>query len=710
PKIILDMLSDARSDLEKGSGYVRNPGVNYTYSSTFANYRTRVVDTYLGMLEYLQEHQSMMLSSSPIDINATQDYNTQRLDLLEYLEDESLIRFDDFNNTTQTNLISRPYAKALMQETGITRARVGPREINEFGAFLAYGGRGYDRNDTPEVEVRRASIWEDYNKTDANATAYVDGVGTISPVIANSFMGNVWESRPGDSVVPHVVVWGSGGGDLQDPDSEVEANVTNWMDDGAYMRTITIYNQGKGFEPNSTMAVLHYPVEPFAYWSFDRHESLFEDMNNSRHQPNPGWNLEPDAVNLKHYWRFDTNTSGGSDNEINASARFSGTQMLNENSFKNWGLLGKAIEVNSTNEVHALRVLDENFTLSMWVKPEGDFEMNFTKTGERVIYRDSSRDYELSDSGEFLEAKVEDYWTHIGIVSDEGLATLFIDGRASSSQQTITASDLNITSTNTLLLDDVRIYDVPLSDAEVRYLAGRTYLDLSGNQYHAAPMGSTDFLPISPESVTAGDGKVPEFSPYPNSTNGSGRLGDSFSGELNGLSLQFDGASDYLDLSTHSLEFGLPAGTFSVWVKTTSSQSPNPLFWLSSPPIIDVFTDTDTNETEITITPGSFFALELSNGLPRLGGIGANSPSNRVNDGQWHHIAASFPFGQIWVDGTVVSTSNYDLQDTLYEGFDNLFSFSADADTMNIGRAMDRTIRDQEIFFNGRMDDFILYD
>ena len=187
-------------------------------------------------------------------------------------------------------------------------------------------------------------------------------------------------------------------------------------------------------------------------------------------------------------------------------------------------------------------------------------------------------------------------------------------------------------------------------------------------------------------------------------------MGDSFAGELNGLSLSFDGASDYLDLSTHSLGFGLPEGTFSVWVKTDSSQSPNPLFWLSSSPVIDVFTDTDTNETEITITPGSFFALELSNGLPRLGGVGANSPSNKVNDGQWHHIAASFPSGSIWVDGTVVSTSNYDLQDTLYEGFDNLFSFSANADTMNIGRAMDRTIRDKEIFFNGRMDDFILYD
>ena len=121
---------------------------------------------------------------------------------------------------------------------------------------------------------------------------------------------------------------GSGGLGAQDPDAIVEANVTNWRDSESYMRTISIYNQGKGFEPNSTMAVLHYPLDPFAYWSFDRHESLFEDKTKSRHQPSPGWNSEPDAVNLKHYWRLDINKSGASENEINASALFSGTQNL----------------------------------------------------------------------------------------------------------------------------------------------------------------------------------------------------------------------------------------------------------------------------------------------------------------------------------------------------------------------------------------------
>ena len=346
----------------------------------------------------------------------------------------------------------------------------------------------------------------------------------------------------------------------------------------------------------------------------------------------------------------------------------------------------------------------------MWINPQGDFQVVFSGSNS-IQFSNSDSSYELNGNDDTnLTAKGENNWTHLGIICNQGSATLFVDGRAANSPASVSAIDLNITAVQSVLVDEVKVYGVPLSNAEMRYLSGRTYLDISGNKYHATPMGSADFLPISPETVVAGDDKVPEFTPYPNSPNGTGRLGDSFAGELNGLSLNFDGAEDHLDLSTHALEFGLAEGTFSLWVKTSSSKSPNPLFWSSSPPVIDVFTDVETNQTEITITPGSFFALELSNGLPRLAGLGANNPGNRVNDGEWHHIAASFPGSQIWIDGENIQVSPYDLADSLYDGFDNLFAFSADAKTLNIGKAMDRTVRDTEIFFNGRIDDFIVYD
>ena len=57
------------------------------------------------------------------------------------------------------------------------------------------------------------------------------------------------------------------------------------------------------------MAVLHYPVEPKAYWTFDRHESMFEDSNQARYQPSPAWNREHDDNNLAHYWKLDENTT-----------------------------------------------------------------------------------------------------------------------------------------------------------------------------------------------------------------------------------------------------------------------------------------------------------------------------------------------------------------------------------------------------------------
>ena len=57
---------------------------------------------------------------------------------------------DSFDNE---NLITRPFAKALMQETNVSVARVGPIAINELGYFT-FGGQGYDPQNTPTVEVR----------------------------------------------------------------------------------------------------------------------------------------------------------------------------------------------------------------------------------------------------------------------------------------------------------------------------------------------------------------------------------------------------------------------------------------------------------------------------------------------------------------------------------------------------------------------------
>ena len=153
PSIGIQMLSDARVDAQKGSAYIRNPKLTYSYSTTFSNYRTQLVGTYLDMLKYLQEHNASMNGGTLIEINATTEGDPDVLDLLEYLPNAPNA-FIDINSSQHLNLITRPYAKALMQESSVVSAKVGPLELNEFGGYLIYGGKGYDRNNTPVVEVR----------------------------------------------------------------------------------------------------------------------------------------------------------------------------------------------------------------------------------------------------------------------------------------------------------------------------------------------------------------------------------------------------------------------------------------------------------------------------------------------------------------------------------------------------------------------------
>ena len=268
PRVKVNMLTDARVDNFAGKQYKRNPSVYYTLNSGFGSYLSTQVGDYLSALEFLIEdlNNDRNTSFSIVESNTSE---LPALLALQHLKDNNFSRLDS------ANLITRPFARALMQETNISTATVGPTVVGEAG-YLTFGGRGYSPTNTPIVEVRRSSIWEDYNKSNAIAVAKVDGVNTISPVTAESFLGATWRTRPGDTHIPDLVVWGSGGGDTKDPYSEVNASIEGWSNSGGdTFRTITILNQGKGFEPNSTMAVLHYPVEPFAYWTFDRHETLF---------------------------------------------------------------------------------------------------------------------------------------------------------------------------------------------------------------------------------------------------------------------------------------------------------------------------------------------------------------------------------------------------------------------------------------------------
>ena len=56
PRIHVNMLSDPRADLTKGSKYLRNPDIEYSFRTAYSNYLSTGVGTYLEMLEFLFDH------------------------------------------------------------------------------------------------------------------------------------------------------------------------------------------------------------------------------------------------------------------------------------------------------------------------------------------------------------------------------------------------------------------------------------------------------------------------------------------------------------------------------------------------------------------------------------------------------------------------------------------------------------------------------
>ena len=103
-------------------------------------------------------------------------------------------------------------------------------------------------------------------------------------------------------------------------------------------------------------------------------------------------------------------------------------------------------------------------------------------------------------------------------------------------------------------IDEIKVYKRNLSDAEIRYLAGRNFLDLSGNKYHAVAVGG-NFLMSDPTADSGSSSDRPTVEQNNNNKTLPRALGDSFSGEGNGRSVTVNTADSYLEISPHISEF-----------------------------------------------------------------------------------------------------------------------------------------------------------
>ena len=188
------------------------------------------------------------------------------------------------------------------------------------------------------------------------------------------------------------MVWGSGGNSdrpyinqseeqFSADSNESHAEVGIYVDTdnrNIPYRTIEIYDQGIKFEPDSTMAVLQYPLDPLAYWTFDRHETLFEE--NSVVDINPIQDGMPYKREAQIFFPMiqDCQVIGAFDEESgNSISSYKGSGItlpfdLSDANRSHWGVKGRAVALTGTDNVTVGNV-GSTGSFSMWVKPEGNF-------------------------------------------------------------------------------------------------------------------------------------------------------------------------------------------------------------------------------------------------------------------------------------------------------------------------------------------------
>ncbi|MAV39245.1 MAG: hypothetical protein CML12_01505 [Puniceicoccaceae bacterium] len=434
PQLRLKMLSTPRID-KKGTNYRTVPSVKLIETSGFANY----VDDSVGTIE---------------------DFQKEGLTLGDYI-------------------IQRPLVKAIMEESNISSVAIRPAFADPVtGNLIRFGGSALSRSNAPKLSIGRLSFWEDYSKPDATLVAYVDGVNTVSPVNGKSFLAPNWLLRPkSKNFVPDLVVWGTGSKgcfEVTIPKSDFKpvSTFTGKVSSQGNGQVISISNQGFGWEPNGTMAVLHYPYEPIAYWTFDRHESLFDDSNQSRFQPSPAW-LRNIKRRLANHWAFEEEDGTYifdkiTDNNISMGADFN----MSDESRWAWGAKGRALELNGTIGISFQGIVDDsNFTFSSWFQPFDDFTL--TIGGQDLEYDHASGIVTYTDEAKTLQRlSGNSQWMHLAFVKgDESKDYIYLDGQSIEITSSESNNDVSLSIYNGLL-DEVQYFESAFTESIIKEALG----------------------------------------------------------------------------------------------------------------------------------------------------------------------------------------------------------------------------------------------
>jgi len=351
-----------------------------------------------------------------------------------------------------------------------------------------------------------------------------------------------------------------------------------------------------------------------------------------------------------------------------------------------------------TNE--AINSLGEAMTVTAWVnirsvttawmaiatKGETAWRLgvNNTTTGIHWGFTGGDRGWQQANS--VTELPLGE-WHHVGGTYDSSVGgTVYVDGVAEAVNPNPDGVDNNdqplLLGENPEatgrffdgLLDDVRIYDRALSDAEMMDLAGvqpkvlvasygldTAANDSSGNGLDGTIMGDPNFV----------DGKV-------------------------GMALMLDGVDDYVDLGNPSaLDFGTGDFTIAAWINMTAIERGTVYAKGAdnSGGIRYTLAMGESNDNKMTLTTD-----DNSDKVQARG-------DTVVNDGQWHHVVGmrSGNTSVVYVDGV------FDGIADLPEGYDLSGASQANALIGAIDGDADPAIVALEKFFAGAIDDVRIY-
>ena len=159
------------------------------------------------------------------------------------------------------------------------------------------------------------------------------------------------------------------------------------------------------------------------------------------------------------------------------------------------GTRNRALCFEANDIVDASSVsLNGNFTFSLWLQPnDSTYDATIVARGLRLNVENTNPIWDYDSVNTISGNLAQNVWTHVGVKFSANVMHFYINGEVDNTVgETFnpTDADLIFFPFTNILIDELTLYNRALSDTEIGYLAGNSYLDLSGNKYNAVAFGN----------------------------------------------------------------------------------------------------------------------------------------------------------------------------------------------------------------------------